>query len=171
VAVDAGGLSLVRQRPLRTLGLGTHQLRPTLMLAVVFGGVQFAMMFWGDTLPAPVDWVPLLVMSLTVRLFEAIFFRGFVQGRLEASFGTVPGVVGAAALCALHHVGYGMPIGEMTFMFGLGVVFATAYRLVDNIFVLGTTAHPDRGVLQQPRGRRHRTALGPRSPGSPTSSR
>jgi uncharacterized protein len=62
------------------------------MLAV-FGGVQFTMMFWGDTLPAPVDWVPLPVMSLTVRLFEAIFFRGFIQGRLEHSFGTVPSVV------------------------------------------------------------------------------
>jgi uncharacterized protein len=126
----------IRQRPLRTLGLGAHQLRSTLRLAVVFGGVQFAIMFWGYTLPAPVDWVPLLVMSLTVGLFEAIFFRGFVQGRLEHSFGTVPGVVGAAALYALYHVGYGMPIGEMAFLFGLGVVYAIAYRLVDNILVL-----------------------------------
>jgi uncharacterized protein len=126
----------IRRRPLRTLGLGTHQLRPTLLLAVVLGGVQFTIMFWGYTLPAPVDWVPLLVMSLTVGLFEAIFFRGFVQARLEHSFGTVPGVVGAAALYALYHVGYGMPIGEMAFLFGLGVVYAIAYRLVDNILVL-----------------------------------
>jgi uncharacterized protein len=118
------------------LGLGTHQLRPTLLLAVVLGGVQFTIMFWGYTLPAPVDWVPLLVMSLTVGLFEAIFFRGFVQGRLEHSFGTVPGIVGAAALYALYHVGYGMPIGEMAFLFGLGGVYAIAYRLVDNIVVL-----------------------------------
>jgi uncharacterized protein len=126
----------IRQRPLRTLGLGTHQLRTTLQLAVVFGGVQFTIMFWGYALPATVDWVPLLVMSLTVGLFEAIFFRGFVQGRLEHSFGTVPGVVGAAALYALYHVGYGMPSSEMAFLFGLGVVYAIAYRLVDNIFVL-----------------------------------
>ncbi len=69
-------------------------------------------------------------------LFEAIFFRGFIQGRLEDSFGTVAGVVGAAALYALYHVGYGMPIAEMTFLFGLGIVYAVAYRLVDNIFVL-----------------------------------
>jgi uncharacterized protein len=126
----------IRQRPLRTLGLGRHQLRPTLMLAAAFGGVQFVVMFWGYTLPAPVDWVPLLVMSLTVGLFEAIFFRGFVQGRLEDGFGTVPSVVGAAALYALYHVGYGMPIRELTFLFGLGVVYAIAYRLVDNILVL-----------------------------------
>jgi uncharacterized protein len=126
----------VRQRPLRTLGLGRHQLRATLVLALAFGGVQYVIMFRGYTLPAPVDWVPLLVMSLTVGLFEAIFFRGFIQGRLEASFGTVPGVVGAAALYALYHVGYGMPLSEMAFLFGLGVVYAIAYRLVDNILVL-----------------------------------
>jgi uncharacterized protein len=121
---------------LRTLGLGRHELRTTLVLALAFGGVQFVIMFWGYTLPAPVGWVPLLVMSLTVGFFEAIFFRGFIQGRLEASFGTVPGVVGAAALYALYHVGYGMPLSEMVFLVGLGVVYAIAYRLVDNILVL-----------------------------------
>jgi uncharacterized protein len=98
--------------------------------------VQFTIMFWGYTMPAPVDWVPLLVMSLTVGAFEAIFFRGFVQGRLEHSFGTVPGVVGAAALYALYHVGYGMGGGELGFLFGLGVVYAIAYRLVENVLVL-----------------------------------
>ena len=126
----------VRHRPLRTLGLGVDHLRPTLALAALFGGVQFVIMFWGYTLPAPVDWVPLLVLSLTVGVFEAVFFRGFVQGRLEAGFGTVGGVAGAAVLYALYHVGYGMTGGEMVFLFGLGVVYAIAYRLVNNVLVL-----------------------------------
>jgi hypothetical protein len=126
----------IRHRPLRTLGLGIHALRPTLALAVVFGGVQFLIMFRGYALPAPQDWVPLLVLSLTVGLFEAVFFRGFVQGRLEDSFGTAVGVVGAATLYALYHVGYGMTGSEMVFLFGLGVVYAIAYRLVESIFVL-----------------------------------
>lgn len=126
----------IRHRPLRTLGLGAHALRPTLTLAAVFGGIQFTIMFWGYALPAPVDWVPLLVLSLTVGLFEAIFFRGFVQGRLEDSFGTAPGVVGAAILYSLYHVGYGMAVGELVFLFGLGIVYAIAYRLVENILVL-----------------------------------
>jgi uncharacterized protein len=126
----------VRHRPLRTLGLGLHALRPTLVLAALFGGVQFVIMFGGYALPAPVDWVPLLVLSLTVGVFEAVFFRGFVQGRLEASFGTAGGVVGAAVLYALYHVGYGMAGSEMVFLFGLGVVYAIAYRLVNNVLVL-----------------------------------
>jgi hypothetical protein len=42
----------------------------------------------------------------------------------------------AAALYALYHVGYGMGAAEMVFLFGLGVVYAIAYRLVGNILVL-----------------------------------
>jgi hypothetical protein len=126
----------LRHRPLRTLGLGLHQLRPTLVLALLFGGVQFAVMFAGYALPAAVDWVPLLVLSVTVGLFEAVFFRGFVQGRLEASFGAPAGVAGAAALYALYHVGYMMGASEMLFLFGLGVVYAIAYRIVGNVLVL-----------------------------------
>jgi uncharacterized protein len=83
-----------------------------------------------------VNWVPLLVLSLAVGLFEAIFFRGFIQARLEASFGTGPAVAGAALLYALYHIGYGMAVGELGFLFALGVVYAVAYRLVQNVLVL-----------------------------------
>jgi len=94
------------------------------------------MTLWGYDLPEPVDWVPLLVMSLVVGFFEALFFRGFVQGRLEASFGSGPAVTAAAVLYSLYHLGYGMGADEMVFLFGLGVVYAIAYRLVTNILVL-----------------------------------
>jgi hypothetical protein len=60
---------------------------------VVSGEVQFALTLWRYELPTPVEWVPLLVMSLVVGAFEAVFFRGFVQGRLEASFGAAPAVL------------------------------------------------------------------------------
>lgn len=46
------------------------------------------------------------------------------------------GVVGGAVLYSLYHVGYGMPIDELWFLFGLGIVYAVAYRLVENILVL-----------------------------------
>jgi hypothetical protein len=69
-------------------------------------------------------------------LFEAIFFRGFVLPRLEASFGPVVAVAGAALLYALYHVGYGMGAVEMTFLFGLGVVYAIPFRIVGNLLVI-----------------------------------
>jgi uncharacterized protein len=126
----------MRGRDLRSLGLGFHHLRATVTLGLVFAAVQFASTLWGYDLPAAADWVPLLVMSLVVGLFEAVFFRGFIQGRLEASFGIIPAVGGAALLYGLYHVGYGMGADQMWFLFGLGVVYAVIYRLTTNIFIL-----------------------------------
>ena len=69
--------------------------RQTALLGLLFAAVQFSLTLFGFDLPTdPVDWVPLPVMSLTVGLFEAVFFRGFVQTRLEASFGPIAGVGG-----------------------------------------------------------------------------
>jgi len=126
----------LRRRPLRTLGFRLDNWRQTVILGIVFAGVQFFLTIYGFDFPAPVDWVPLLVMSLTVGLFEAVFFRGFVQTRLTAMFGPVLGVGGAAALYALYHVGYGMGPVEMVFLFGLGVVYAVAFGVVRNLLVI-----------------------------------
>lgn len=126
----------IRGRPLADLGLTTKNWRQAVGLGLVLGLVQFFLTLYGYDLPAPVDWVPLLTMSLMVGLFEAIFFRGFIQTRLSASLGTIPGVVAAAALYALYHVGYGMGMGEMAFLFGLGLVYGIAYACVNNVLVL-----------------------------------
>ena len=126
----------MRGRPMADLGLRRDNWRPTAVLALLFAGVQFALTLWGFDLPAPEDWVPLLVMALVVGVFEAIFFRGFVQNRLEAQFGPVLGIAGAAALYGLYHVGYGMGSNELVFLTGLGVVYAVAFALARNVLVL-----------------------------------
>lgn len=127
----------MRGRSLSTLGLGRTHWRSAIGLGVLLGVLQFTVTFVGRTLPAdPEDWVPLLVMSLTVGMFESVFFRGFVQDRLRASFGQGAGVAGGAALYGVYHVGYGMAAGEMVFLTGLGVLYAVAYALVRNVLVL-----------------------------------
>ncbi|HSJ29243.1 MAG TPA: CPBP family intramembrane glutamic endopeptidase, partial [Acidimicrobiia bacterium] len=73
---------------------------------------------------------------LTVGVFESVFFRGFIQNLLEASFGPVPGVGLSAALYGLYHVGYGMGFEEVVFLAGLGVVYAMAFRTTRNVLVL-----------------------------------
>jgi hypothetical protein len=45
-------------------------------------------------------------------------------------------VVAAAALYGIYHVGYGMAVTDLWFLFGLGIVYAVAYRLVNNVLVL-----------------------------------
>jgi membrane protease YdiL (CAAX protease family) len=125
-----------RQRALRELGITRQGIGQAFALGLTLAAVQFVITLWGYPLPRPVDWVPLLALSATVGFFEAIFFRGFIQTRLEASFGPIPGVAGAAALYAAYHIGYGMGGNEMLFLFGLGVVYAIAFAVIRNIIVL-----------------------------------
>ena len=126
----------MRGRPLADLGLTAKNWRQAFGLGLVLGLIQFFLTLYGYDLPAPIDWVPLLTMSLMVGLFEAVFFRGFIQTRLSASLGPMPGVIAAAALYALYHVGYGMGMREMAFLFGLGLVYGIAYACVSNVLVL-----------------------------------
>jgi uncharacterized protein len=126
----------MRRRPLADLGLTTKNWRQAVGLGLVLGLIQFFLTLYDYDLPAPIDWVPLLTMSLMVGIFEAVFFRGFIQTRLNASLGPIPGVVAAAALYALYHVGYGMGMREMAFLFGLGLVYGIAYACVNNVLVL-----------------------------------
>lgn len=125
-----------RHRPLSDLGLTLQQLPAAAGLGVLLAAVQFALTLWNYQLPSLVDWVPLVFLALAVGLFEAVFFRGFLQTRLESNLGTAPGIGAAAALYAVYHVGYGMDLGEMLFLFGLGIIYAIAFALVRNLLVI-----------------------------------
>jgi membrane protease YdiL (CAAX protease family) len=101
---------------------------------VLFGGTQFALTPWGYALPAPEDWVPLLVMALVVGVFESIFFRGVLQRRLQRQFGDLAGILIAAVAYGAYHVGYGMGLDQIAFLTGLGVVYA--FALARSVFAL-----------------------------------
>jgi hypothetical protein len=81
-------------------------------------------------------------MALVVGVFESVFFRGFIQNRLEAQFGHAWGIGGAAALYGLYHVGYGMGLEEILFLSGLGVIYAVAFSLTRSLLVLWPLLSP-----------------------------
>lgn len=126
----------LRGRPMSSLGLRRDNLRPTLGLALLFGGVQYSLTLWRYDLPAARDWVPLLCMALVVGVFESVFFRGFIQTLLEQQFGHVTGIAGAALLYGAYHVGYGMTGNELAFLTGLGIVYAVAFAIPRSLLVL-----------------------------------
>lgn len=125
-----------RDGSLADLGISREGLPATAALAALFAGVQFAITLWGYSLPGWEDWVPLLVMALVVGVFESVFFRGFVQNRLEARYGSGAGIAGAALLYGAYHVGYGMGLADIVFLTGLGITYAVAFALARNVLVL-----------------------------------
>jgi membrane protease YdiL (CAAX protease family) len=139
----------IRQRPLSALGIGLGNWRLTAALALVFAGVQFALTLARIDYPSLQTWLPLLVMALVVGLFESIFFRGFIQNRLEEAFGLVPAIAIAAGLYGLYHVGYGMGWTEIGFLAGLGIVYAVAFRVAGSIVVLWPLLTPLGSLFNQ----------------------
>jgi membrane protease YdiL (CAAX protease family) len=127
---------LVRHRSLADLGLTADQLVPSLLLGLLLGWDTYRNTIATQNMTWSRGMVPLVTMAMTVGLFEAIFFRGWLQLRFEEAFGMVPGLVLAALCYGLYHVGYGMTWQEILFLFGLGLVFAAVFRVTKNIAVL-----------------------------------
>jgi membrane protease YdiL (CAAX protease family) len=128
--------ALGRQRSLGEIGITLEGLLPSLVLGLLLGWDTYS-----NTLYAlDVRWTraltPLVVMSLAVGLFEAVFFRGWLQLGFEEAFGRVPALVLGAGFYAIYHIGYGMEVSEMLFLFGLGLVFGAVFRVTKNVFVL-----------------------------------
>jgi membrane protease YdiL (CAAX protease family) len=127
---------LVRRRPLTDLGLTVERLVPSLILSLILGWDTYRNTLAHLDVAWTRDVVPLVAMTLVVGLFEAIFFRGWLQMRFENAFGMVPGLVLGALCYSGYHVGYGMTWDEMLFLFGLGLTFGAFFRLTRNVAML-----------------------------------
>jgi len=132
----------VRRRPLADLGLTTRWLGLSVGLQFVFAILQYVGTLAKVQLPPFEQLVPLIALALAIGLFEAVFWRGWILLRLEEAFGVIPAVLLGSLLYAAYHIGYAMPMDEMVFLFFIGVMFAVAFRLTKNIFILWPVFQP-----------------------------
>ena len=65
-----------------------------------------------------------------------------MQLRLEEAVGFIPALILGSALYALYHIGYGMSVSEMGFLFFMVLMFAIIFRLTKNIFILWPLFQP-----------------------------
>lgn len=133
---------VIRRRPIEDLGITTRSILPSLVLQLGFSVLLYTATLAEVQLPPPDELLPLVALALTIGFFEAIFWRGWVLLRLEDAFGIIPAILIGAALYAIYHIGYGMPAGEMFFLFFIGVLFAVVFRLTKNIFILWPVFQP-----------------------------
>jgi hypothetical protein len=133
---------IIRKRPIQDLGITTKYLGISIVLQLVFTVFQYLATLAKVDLPALEKVAPLLALALAIGFFEALFWRGWVLLRLEEAFGLIPAIIMGSALYAAYHIGYGMPLEEILFLFWIGVLYAVSFRLTRNIFILWPLYQP-----------------------------
>ena len=126
----------VRKRPLSDLGITTRQWKLSLAIQILLTLVINLPRLLQLEFPPFGQLLSLATMALAIGLFEAIFWRGWVQLRLEEAFGILPSILLASLLYAVYHIGYGMPASEITFLFFIGLMFAVVFRITSSILIL-----------------------------------
>lgn len=83
--------------------------------------------------------LPICVMPLIMStIFEEFLFRGFVQTRVEKSYGPIIAIIVSACMFAFYHLGYPgfRSISDIGLMLAVGAGFALAYKLSDNNLII-----------------------------------
>jgi len=133
---------VIRGRPLSELGITTRWLALSLAVQLIFAALQYSGTLAQVKIPSFEQLVPLAAMALAIGFFEALFWRGWVLLRLEEAFGILPAILLGSLLYAAYHVGYGMPLDEIEFLFFIGILFAVIFRLTKNVFILWPLFQP-----------------------------
>jgi hypothetical protein len=136
VGIPLYWMGVVRKRPLADLGLTTQRWAISLGLQLVLSLIVNVPRLMKAEIPPLQQLIPLLLLALTIGFFEAVFWRGWVQLRLEESFGAIPAILIASLLYAAYHIGYGMLTSEMVFLFFIGIMFAVVFRLTRSVLIL-----------------------------------
>jgi membrane protease YdiL (CAAX protease family) len=132
----------IRGRPPSELGIQKQRLVPSILLQVVLALILYSQTLAKVDLPSFKQVTPLLSLALSMGFFEAFFWRGWVLLRLEEAFGIIPAILLGSFLYAAYHIGYGMTVRDMAFLFSVGIVFAVIFRLTRNVFILWPILQP-----------------------------
>lgn len=100
-------------------------------------GQLIPLMIAGEQIPwevLPMGIVPLIMTTF----FEEFLFRGFIQSRLEKSFGWLVAILVSGLMFSFYHLGYPgfRSIGDLLLLFAVGVGFACAYKLSGNNLIV-----------------------------------
>jgi membrane protease YdiL (CAAX protease family) len=111
-------------------------------LQLVFSAIQYGGTLAKTGIPSFEKFARLLPLALCIGFFEAFFWQGWALLRLEEAFGIIQAILLGSLLYAAYHVGYGMPLSEMTSLLFIGVMYAVAFRLTKNVFLLWPIFQP-----------------------------
>ena len=135
--------TMIRKKEgLGKLGITKKNLGISLLLQVVLTVALYSSQTHILTTQSLTKILPLIALALTIGFFEAVFWRGWMITKLEDSFGTIPALLLGCVLYAAYHIGYGMDLNEIIFLFFIGLMFGVLFILTRNIFVLWPLFQP-----------------------------
>ena len=140
---------LIKKRPLSDLGIKRDKLILSLVLGIILSATQYFLTIRNIEIPALKELIPLITMLIAVSFYENLFYRGWVQLRMEEYFGIIPGIMLSAVIYSLYHIGYGMPLSEIVTLFIIGLVYSIIFRLTTNIFILFPFLTPTGALFKQ----------------------
>lgn len=113
-AMPFAAFLLVRRQPLRSAGWGSANLRIGLMIGLALSILTIFLRnrFTSIVAGLPGEQIIQLLYWLGICLLEESIFRGYIQPRLSAWLGEIPGWVLASALFALWRVPLWLAIGQ-----------------------------------------------------------
>ena len=149
VLVPVAWNTLIMKRPLSDIGIKKDKLILSIILGVVLSVIQYFLTINSIGVPGMIELLPLITMALAVGFYENIFYRGWVQLRMEECFGIIPGVILSAVIYSLYHIGYGMPLSELITLFIIGLVYSSIFRLTSNVFILFPFLTPTGALFSQ----------------------
>ena len=132
---------VIRKRPLSDLGLTFKRWRLSILIQLVLSVILYVI---GPkfNIGSVAEFIPLVGLALAIGFFEAVFWRGWVIGRLEQSFGMIPAILVGSVLYAFYHIGYGMSMDDMLFLFFIGIMFAVVFKLTNSVIILWPVFQP-----------------------------
>jgi membrane protease YdiL (CAAX protease family) len=127
--------------------VGLHRRGLPRQLAIALLGLAFGCVEYLILRPEPLMaewswrhfWWPALILLISTGLLEELIFRGILQNATVAALGGAPGVVYAALLFAVLHIGY-RSLADVLFVLGVGLLFGWIVLRTESIVGV-TLAH------------------------------
>jgi len=134
---------LVEHRTAAALGFHRRRLGLSLLLSLLFASATLhATLMQADLAKYPARRLLEAAFSLNVGgLFELFLYYGFIHLRLRDAFGSLPAIVGTAAIYSLWHIGTELPMhakpGEaLVLLFLVGLLCQSVFSITYNVFII-----------------------------------
>lgn len=128
----------------KEIGITKNKWKISLLISILFSSLLIIFPLSQCHFPKSTQIFRLTLLALCGCLFEAIFFRGYLQTRLENAFGIIPSIFLASICYALYHLSYPgwESLANIKLLFFVGIMYSVLFLFTRNILILWPFSMP-----------------------------